>query len=239
MKKITSLAGLALRLTAPFALGWIGAVGLGQWFRFWQAGNDGTFDLAFEYLVERNIATLGPLGMVALVLILHFRMVGSKRSKTAYTLRRLSLSEGGVTFVFALVCIGWFLLYWAVQLGLCLGLYAMYTDKMGVVENLLFVSAFRVQYFHNVLPLYEPWALVRNGVLCLSFGSFSALSARNARNGRGASLLMYFVTVFFWVVLYPNQLANQTTDIFLSVITLGCLALDIIWTWRWNRYEAN
>jgi hypothetical protein len=166
-------------------------------------------------------------------------MVGSKRVKTTYTLRRLQISEAGTTVIFALIFTGYFVLYWAFQIVMCLVMYAMYTEKVGVVENLLFVSAFRAQYFRNLLPLYEPWALVRNGVVCICFGSFAALSALNTRRGRAVPLLMFAVAAFFGMILYPNQVAVQTNDISLSVIMLICLALDILWTWRWHCNEEN
>ena len=240
MKKIVSVASLGIRLTARHVLALFAVVGGFQGLCFYLQLKERVYSYdAFEYMLQKWPAWMGIGGLVALVFLLQSAMVGSKRSKTSYTLRRLQLSEGSYTAIFALIFAGYFVLYWAFQIVMCLAMYAMYTEKVGVVENLLFVSAFRAQYFHNLLPLYEPWALVRNGVVCVCFGSFAALSARNARNGRGAPLLMFAVALFFGMILYPHQIAVQTNDISLSVIMLICLALDIIWTRRWHRNEEN
>ena len=240
MKKIVSVASLGIRLTARHVLALFAVVGgfQGLCFFLMTKEQDYLYD-AFEHMLQKQPAWLGTIGLVALVFLLQSALVGSKRSKTAYTLRRLQLSEGSCTAIFALIFAGYFVLYWAFQIGMCILMYVMYVDKVAAAENLLFVSAFRAQYFHNLLPLYEPWALVRNGVVCVCFGSFAALNARNARNGRGAPLLMFAVALFFGMILYPHQIAVQTNDISLSVIMLICLALDIFWTRRWHRNEEN
>ena len=239
MKKYTSVAALALRLTALPVLGLMAVVGGFQWLLFDLEIRDTTYLRAFQYMMDDRPALMGLFGLAALVLMLRSATVGTKRSQTAYTIRRLQLSEDCSTLVFGLVFVGWFVLYWAFQIAICLALFSRYTDIMGEIQNMLFVSAFRSQYFHNLLPLYEPWALVRNCVLCLSFGGFAALAARNTRNGKGASLLMFSLSLFACTVLYPDQLGTQVNDISLSVIVLVCLAIDIFWTRRWSRDEAN
>lgn len=236
MKKYTSAASLALRLTWCNVLTVFVIVGLCQWFLVYRTGFENE---VFDYLLDETAAPLGIMGQLVLVGAMYFALSGQKGSKTAYTLRRLQLSEGSVTAVFALMFTGYFVLYWAFQIGMVLWLYTMYVGVMDAGQNLLFVSAFRSKYFHSLLPLYEPWAVVRNAVFCLCFGSFGALGAQNARNGRSAPLLLFFVVLIWWVILYPHEMASRTNDISMTVISIICLGIDSFWTWRWMQNEAN
>lgn len=236
MKKYTSTAALGLRLTWRNVLIVFLVTGACQWFLVYREGFE---NKVFEYLLDENTFTLGIVGQLALMGSIYSALSGKKARATAYTLRRLRLREGTVTVIWGLLFAGYFVLYWAFQIGMMLLLFGMYDRAVGAAENLLFVSAFRSTYFHNLLPLYEPWAVVRNSVFCLSFGGFAALGAQNARNGRTFPLCMFFVVMILWAILYPHEMASQSGDIPLSIITLVCLAIDIFWSRRWMQYEAN
>lgn len=236
MKKITSTAALGLRLTWTNVLTVFLITGVCQWFLVYRNGFENE---VFEYLLDEYVFTPGILGQLGLVGGIYYALSGKKANTTAYTLRRLRLGEGTVTAIWGLLFAGYFLLYWAFQIGMMLLLYGMYDRAVGAPENLLFLTTFQSSYFHNLLPLHEPWAVVRNSVFCLSFGSFAALSAQNARNGRTFPLCMFFVLVILWAILYPHEMASQSTDISLSIIALLCLAIDIFWSWRWMEHEAN
>lgn len=238
MKKYTSAAALGLRLTWRNVLIVFLITGVCQCFQMFRMGIQGGFDDSLDALLDGHPERFGLFGLLLVASAVYCSLCG-KKSVTAYTLRRLQLSERAVTAIWSLLFAGYFVLYWAYQLGIMLLLYGWFTHLVGEPENLLFLTTFQSSYFHNLLPLHEPWAVVRNIVLYLSFGSFAALSAQNERNGRTFPQCMFFVVVCFVRILYPNEMASQGRDISLSIIALVCLAIDIFWTRRWTRNEAN
>lgn len=239
MKKITSVAALCLRLTWRSVVGLFILLGAVQWFAFSTLGAEEFGWRSFEYRLGNWFSAIGYIGIYLLAGVLFVSLSGSKKSKIAYTLRRLQIPECGITAVCALVIAGYFVTYWAFQLVLVLGCFFHYAAAMEPGHNALFLAAFRATCFHNLLPLEEPWALARNIVLAVSIGSGLALGAQNTRNGRPAPLLMTLMTGFFCMVLMPHQMASAGTDTALSVIAVVCMLIDWIWTWRWMRNEAN
>lgn len=237
MKKYTSAAGLAIRLTWLRVLVYIVFLGICQWISFLTVNN--TASAALEFRLDDLPAWAGRLGNLGIMLMLYYALRGSKGSRMDYTLRRLSLSEMTVTAVWALVFSGWFLLYWVFQIGLMFGMYAQYVSDYGGGWNMLFVAAMRSDYFHYLLPLYEPWGFVRNIVMCLAFGSFTALGAQNARNGRWNPLCLAWLLMILWALLTPQEVAWQWQDITVSVCALVCVIWDWIWSWRWMRSEKS
>ena len=233
MKRYTSAAGLAVKLTWHQVAVYILALCFFQWVAFLNVNNVAT--QALEYRLDNWPVGCGRIGMPVMVLLLNSSLAGSKGSRIDYTLRRLSLSERTVTTVWTLVFAGWFLLYWAMQLALLFGMYANYVSTYGGSENLLFVVALRSKYFHYLLPLYEPWGFVRNIAVCVYCGYFTAQGARNARNGRWAPLCLFYVSPALFIE--PRPLANQGMDCFEVVCIIVLVIWDWIWTERWMRNE--
>ena len=234
MKKITSTASLALRLTWLRVLGLFALVGAAQWLAF---SRGFTIDQAVEYQIDELPGTIGRLGAAALMFLLSFAVSDGKNKHTAYTLRRLALSEGTVTVIWALVFAGYMLLYWVFQIGMCLGMYARFAAQVDGV-NRLFLAAYRSSWFHYLLPLSEPWGYARNVAIVLGFGSAGAVSARSARNGRSAPLCMALVMLFACLVLMPYEMASQNQDMFMVTAIVICTVIDWNWTRAWMRDEA-
>ncbi len=235
MKRYTSAAGLAVKLTWLQVAVYILTLCICQWVAFLNVNNVATH--ALEYRLDDWPMGAGRMGNLGLLLMLYSSLRGGKGARFDFTLRRLSLSEMTVTAVWALVFAGWFLLYWAVQLGLLFGMYANYISAYGGSENLLFVVAMRSRYFHYLLPLYEPWGFARNIALCLALGSFTALGAQNARNGRWNPLCLAFLLLIVVGVFTPQSVAVQWADITVTVCAIVCVIWDWIWSWRWMRNE--
>ena len=233
MKRYTSAAGLAVKLTWLQVAVYILTLCVCQWVAFLNVNNAAVH--ALEYRLDNWPMGAGRLGMPAMVLMLYSFLRSGKGSRIDYTLRRLSLSERTVTVVWTLVFAGWFLLYWVVQLAMLFGMYANYVHTYGASENLLFVVAMRSRYFHYLLPLYEPWGFVRNAALCVYCGYFTAQGARNARNGRWAPLCLFIVSPALFIE--PPPLANQWMDCFAVVCIIVLVIWDWIWTERWMRSE--
>lgn len=239
MKKITSAAGLGLRLTFFYVLVVFGLVGIIQVTQIWLALQEAHCP-SFRELWDEHTAFLGgKFGLLWLVVGLYMATADRKGQHTAYTLRRLPISEGAVTAIWGLMFAGWFVLYWAFQAGLGLVCYRLWAQKMELQVNLLFVMAHSSAYLHFLLPLSEPWAVARNIVMCLCFGGFAALSGTSQRHGRGAPLFMFLLTAVLWIFLWPNYMASQESDQALVILTPVCLLIDIFWTWRCIRNEEN
>lgn len=235
MKKITSVAALALRLTWVRVVGLFALVGAAQWLAFVTK-----FDVtrALEYQIDDLPAFIGKLGALALMLLLYVSVQGGKGGKTAYTLRRLSVSEWTVTAVWSLAFAGYFVMYWLFQIGMVLGMYGQYASQMGG-GNRLFLVAYRSSWFHYLMPLAEPWGYVRNIALVLGFGSAAALGGQNGRNGRWNPLCMGIVMIFACVVLMPREMASEGLDITMVIFAVVCTVVDWVWSWRWMHDEAD
>ena len=235
MKRYTSAAGLAIRLTRLQVLVYIGTLCACQWAAFLLVDN--AAGQALEYRLDNWPMGAGRMGMVGMVLLLYSFLKGGKGSRYNITLNRMSLSPLSLAAVWTLTFGGWFLIYWAAQLATVFGMYAQYAAEYGGSENLLFVAAMRSRYFHYLLPLYEPWGFVRNIALCVACGSFTALGGMNARNGRWNPLCLFFVLLVPWGIMTPQSVANRWEDITVSAIALICVIWDWIWTGRWMRSE--
>lgn len=230
MKKHISVAALTLRLTWVRALGLFAAVGVLQWLLTPDAG---TMDGYQDYI--RNAARIGRGGILVLLILMVTSLGGSQ---TSYTWRRLRIPEGRATVISGLVISGWFFLYWAFQLAACLVLYSRYNELHQFGTEYLMLSAFREDYLHFLLPIGEPWAIIRNVVLFLLMGNLASQAARRSRNGntygRG-----FFYSMFILLELWQGgELASQRTDIW--GIVCGILLTIGIWDSdrRWMKHEA-
>ena len=234
MKRIISTAELGLRLTWVRVVVVFVLTGIGQWLLFSRVSIG-----ALEARLSGYPELLGRLGNLALLLVIYGTLSGGRSKGMDLTLRRLSVSEWTVSILWTGLFAGYFLMYWACQIGLVLAMSAAFAEEHGAGPELLFVASFRSDYFHDLVPLREPWGFVRNGMLALGFGSFAALGSRNARRGRRSPLCLGFVMTIAWALLSQGQMANQTADVVFVLIALTCVGLDWLWSWRWTRYEAH
>ena len=179
MKKITSAALLALKLTWLAALAFTltgAAVQIFYVFRELMPGGvplQTTF--GFEQLLQSAAERVGKFWMVLLLYMLGMDI--GKSVKTIYTMNRLGLSENQMTLVFGLVFSGYFLLYWAFQIALCYGFFVWYSRFALVGSNTWMLACWRSEWLHTLLPLGEWWGYLRNTVICLSFGFTPPLTA--------------------------------------------------------------
>ena len=190
MKKITSAALLALKLTwlAALAFTLTGAAVQGFYvFRELMPGGvplQTTF--GFEQLLQSAAERVGKFWMVLLLYMLGTDI--GKSVKTVYTMNRLGLSENQMTLVFGLVFSGYFLLYWALQIVLCYGFFVWYSRFALVGSNTWMLACWRSEWLHTLLPLGEWWGYLRNTVICLSFGFTAAFNTQRARREKHAMI---------------------------------------------------
>ncbi|MBR2048179.1 MAG: hypothetical protein IJ960_06230 [Oscillospiraceae bacterium] len=238
MKKITSAAGLGLRLSFPNVLAMFTTVGILQAATFWHAMKTEA-GASFEFLLDEHPGFIGRFGLLSLFFALYLATSDRKGIHTSYTLRRLRLPEGAVTAIWGLMFAGWFVVYLAFQAGLGLLCYHLWADPAVTGGNFLFIAAHRSEWLHFLLPLSEPWAVARNIIMCLACGGFAALSGTSQRHGRSAPLCMFLLGAFWWNLLWPREMASRSSDQTLIVLTLICLFIDMIWTRRCIRDDEN
>ena len=127
--------------------------------------------------------------------MLLFFLIGTvgngKSSRTVYTMNRLGLSENQVSLVFGTVFSGYFLLYWALQIALCYGLFIWYSRFTLVSSNTFMLACWRSEWLHTLLPLGEWWGYLRNTVICLSFGFTAAFDSSRSRREKHATISLF------------------------------------------------
>lgn len=226
MKKVTSAALLALKLTWGGALGVFIATALVQIFNVYRELMPGGVPLqatfGFETLVRSGIQNLRHYWYAFLVFGLVRSAGATKGSKTIYTMRRLGLSEMQATLVFGLVFTGYFLLYWAFQLGLIFAFFAWFTRFSLVSSNALMLAAWRSEWFHYLLPLGEWTGYLRNVVICLTFGFSAAFGAHRARYGKFP--LASAIPLLLCSLFVPQRMADSP-DLLLIILLLVCIVV--------------
>ena len=220
MKKITSAALLALKLTWLAALAFTltgAAVQIFYVFRELMPGGvplQTTF--GFEQLLQSAAERVGKFWMVLLLYMLGMDIGQGKSVKTIYTMNRLGLSENQMTLVFGAVFSGYFLLYWAFQIALCYGFFVWYSRFALVGSNAWMLACWRSEWLHILLPLGEWWGYLRNFVICLSFGFSAAFASQQGR--RGKIPLTWFIAPLLCVVLMNGRIGSFGQDIALTVL---------------------
>lgn len=234
MKKRSSCFGLGLRLTGRAALLITLAVCALQGWLFWRQESmwggvefEMGYRIALEHIIENEgISTAGTYGAFALLLVLSACI---SASQTDMTLRRLRVREWEVVFGWSILFAGYFLIYWAAQLGMLLWMFSRYAAVSGWTNIDLFISSFSSPYFRLMLPLSEPWAVARNVVVCVFGGAMVALNALEGR--RGGKPFMLFVFGFLAKMFAPSDMASQTADM-AGIAVLGCVLVSYIVTIR-------
>ena len=188
MKKYTSAALLALRLTCTSALAVFTVSGILQLFDGYRELMPGGLPLQTTFGFEELLrAAAQPSGKHCALLLLGFLMgtAGNSRGcKSVYTMNRLGLREHHMALVFGLVFTGWFVLYWAFLLALCYGLFVWYSRFTLVGSNAFMLAAWRSEWLHILLPMGEWWGWLRNFALCMSFGFCAAIGSQLMRRGK-------------------------------------------------------
>lgn len=227
MKKRMSSAALGLQLTfwpVMAAIAMCSAFQLWSFFRteyLWEM--DGYVNyLTFEELLDNHRVAYH--GKSSFLLILGMILIAPK-NKACYTLQRLRISENELTAQWALLFAGYFLLSWAVQLGLCMVLFRIYANAVGLKAMDFFLASYRSRYLHLLLPLGENWGYGRNVLLCLGWGTMGALTGRYLRHG--GKPFMAIALVIGTLMFLPSDMASEPGDIILSVVLVLAAAIQL------------
>ena len=231
MKKRISVFGLGLRLTALASLAVIALTCVLQGWLFWRQESvwsavpyEYGYTIGVAQIIQNDgISSVGIGGVVVLLAV----MAGCTfRAQTGMTIRRLRISEWEVTAWWSVLFAGYLALYWVAQLGILLWMHWCFgrVYNWGTLD--LFLSAYTCPYFHLILPLGEPWAVVRNVCFCLGGGILAAVSAMECRHG--GKPVMLFVTYYLARVFLPNDMASLDSDL-AALGVLACVMAGYLW----------
>lgn len=147
-----------------------------------------------------------------------------------YTLERLRVRPV-VIVLWHWACIALCLLVlWAVQVGALLvlsGVYCRLADPAYVSGQTVFLAAYRINLFHQLLPL-EAWSTwVRNAVLFLGLSLACACLASRMRQGRGsgAQVVVALLELLF-LIAFSSVMPTAYGDV---LVICGVLAVMAIW----------
>ena len=228
MKKITSAALLALKLTWLAALAFTLTGAALQIFYVFRELMPGGVPLQTTFGFEELLRSAAePVGRFWMVLLMFMLGIGqNKGSKSVYTMNRLGLSENQMTLIFGCVFTGYFLLYWAFQIALCYGFFVWYSRFTLVGSNTWMIACWRSEWLHTLLPLGEWWGYVRNVAICLSFGFGAAFDSHRARHGKHSTSMPIFL-----VILCSSMVSGQVGSLARTVVLTVLLILYTIGSW--------
>ena len=185
----------------------------------------------FEHYIDRSHIELC-LAAAFIVITIVLCLQGTEfSSKVGYTLRRLSVSEKAVFFCQAIFNTISYLILWAVQVGILYAFSLWYTTKTPtefVNNQSIFLSSYRSEFFHTILPLSEVMLWIRNILLFISLGFASAESPYIQRR-RKHSLFIVPLSIFMLLFFITGigAVENIMASIFIFVIVVCKSLYDI------------
>ena len=240
MKKHLSVLMLAARGTIYKVLLLILATGAVQAGLFWQA-MQGAFPENGEWMdygglmqslfSDSHIALTAGIAFYLLCAILCINGCGFG-SKVGYTFQRLAVSEKTVTLWWALYNGLVFVVFWAsqalVMLGLC-KLYEMQAPAELFGPQTVFLAFYRERYLHSLMPMAEISRWIRNIILCASLGICTSTFSYNLRHGKkGIAIFVLAVVTFGMFCAGMGEVAVDVTSGVLAVIVAG-VSVFLVW----------
>ena len=239
MNKNLSISALALRMTAlPAACTTLAVCAVQCLTGIPHYRNAEGYSQAFEFALSEFWPLIGWVGAAVLAAVL-ILCVTPLRTDFSMTLRRLSVPSGRVAVIFGAVFGAYFLLYWAVQSALLLGLYALYAAGEQLDPMQLFLTTYRYPYFHQLVPLRDVWGYGRNVAMALSFGMLAGCTVRTSHKVTailGGGLLVWFGICYTQTYRQP---ARMKTDLTLTVIGLVLTVAAAVLAERWEKLNEE
>lgn len=237
MKKRMSGAALALQLTfwpvMAVILIW-SALQVWSFLRsecFWVVESYAN-PMAFEDVLDNH--RVAWFGKFSFLMIFSMTLVVPK-NKATYTLQRLRISENELTISWAMVFSGYYLLSWAVQLGLCVGMFRSFAEVTNLEAMDFFLACYRGRYLHLLLPLGEPWGYARNIAICFGWGAMGALVSRYSRHG--GKPFMAIALIVMTQAFLPPEMASRTLDQWLCGLTVIMIVIQCLMIREVERNE--
>ena len=192
----------------------------------------GTDMASLEHIFAR--AATNVFFRVALVLItIILCLPGCEfKSITGYTLRRLSISERATFFHQAAYNALVYIMLFAVQLAVALGLAQYYVTAVPpecISNQTLMLAFYRNNFLHSLLPLEDVGLWIRNGLLVLSFALAAAeYPYKQRRNKFSATALALGIYTIVYFDQGIGQLDHVITTFIVAFIIIGAVIYSLI-----------
>ena len=228
MKRQASLLGLAARRSLRWVLLLLAVLAVLETLLFWLAARDFDAGQGYQELVRLSgVPLLCGLGFLGLCVLLGLSGSGQPGARPRYLLARLPVGPRAVFLSEAGYCAGCFLLFWAAQAVLLLGLgrWFVYAHPADTGPQSLFLAFYLSPFLHSLLPLAEASRYIRNILLVLGLGAAAARFSGALRDGKLSlclPLLAAVTAAFFG--LAGGGLGN---DFILSALALVALVLSL------------
>ena len=221
MKKHLSVLMLLARSSIYPLLALLAAVAAAQAGAFLLAARMAQGVVSPEILVKNGrLSLIFAAGFLALsALACTFGTETSARQR--YTLRRLRIGERAVYAWQAAYNAACFLLYWATGALTAMALTALYLRGCPAGEvtgQSLFLTFFRNDYLHSLVPLQDWPRLVRNLIFAAALGLSTAyVPYGHSRSGKGANAIALIAMV---TVTFVRGVGEYTGDLFYALFAL-------------------
>lgn len=165
---------------------------------FYRALYGGGMEGGFAEVLRRSCAYpifLAALGVIFLILV---RLEGMLDSRSRYILMRLRVTRTRifvVETVYNVLCLA---VLFALQIGAAFWMVWLYADAVGAEYTggqLLFLTFYRNNFLHCLLPMADTWKWLRNVLLLLALGMSAACGVEAARRKYVIPISLYVVTV--------------------------------------------
>lgn len=191
------------------------------------------YTISLDELLKEKIIGLGfLLGFVLLTVVL-VSFGSNKKSKEAYTLRRLQISEHRVWFLQVIYHTGCFLVLYIAEAWLIVSLYRYYLIHSAVQpwsELTLWLAIKQDPYSHSFLPLQNILGWLRNLTLILGFGVTSA--SEPIANRRGRSAFMVYPLQLLAILAFMFDTNTWQLDLLITVVAISLAGYAVYYVWK-------
>lgn len=220
MKKHLSVLMLLIRSTIYKYLGLV---------LVFAAAQAGLFYLAVERIGSTDLAATMADSHIHWAFVACFLLVTALLSSTGceqgsrqgYTLRRLRISEEQVFVWQAVYNTGMYLLLWAAEVGVVLGLSGWFVsrvDPAAVTHQSVFVASYQCAFFHSLMPLADVtrWVFLTVMCLCLGITTAGVPYRQRRRTTPLAAIAMMALTLF----VFCRGMGEAANDVMLAILML-------------------
>lgn len=177
--------------------------------------------------VLKGVPSLFMAGWIALFHLLAH--CGDERRAVGCTLRRLRVPEGAALAWKGLFGAACFLLLWAVQAAVCLGMGLWYAAAVGPAyrsAQTVLLAFYRVPFLHSLLPLAETAGYLRNLLFAAAMGLETGLCSWRMR--RGSRALFGRAMAVAAAFLFSQGMGGLTGSLWLGLGAAALAGLDAL-----------
>ncbi|MCM1026416.1 MAG: hypothetical protein NC432_08255 [Roseburia sp.] len=182
-------------------------------------------NLSFERMLGEAGAGYVFLAAFSAVFLILLWTQGEHGGRSRYTLLRLPLTWRQILALRALYNLLCFVLVFAVQTGLVLGLAGIYRGGAGperATGQMVFLAFYRSEFLHNLWPMAELGKWLRNLLMLLALSLEAAAGHRRKGYGRSVPLL---IVVAAWV--FRSETGINLRDAFCDLLFLIVAGADL------------